>query len=331
MKIRNIIITAAVSLLLSSAVLAAGGESFAFLKLGVGTRATGLGCAYTSVADDASAIYYNPAGTANLNGMDLAAETYILSMDRSVNYLAAARSFNAGKGAYGAGIAWINYSAGANIEKRSTDSTDPESLFSDSSNIFIFNLSAKASDRLSLGGNFKFFYESLYNYRGTGVGFDVGGIFRIIEGLNAALDVANINSNIGWNDNSHQDQVPVGLTGGVSYRMRNIFGADGLNLLLSSDLGINTFSGFFQRFGAELNAGGIVSLRAGYNNALCLGAGINLKPSDEFSIKVDYAFITDTIEPGAFNHRLGVDLSYIFPGLRGGEMPRDGGWYNNDR
>src|ERR1035437_6997831 len=91
---KKTIFTAFIALMIPAAVLiAAGGDSFAFLKLGVGTRATGMGCAFTSIADDASAAYYNPAGTGKLQGLELMAETYILSFGRSVNYIATAKPF----------------------------------------------------------------------------------------------------------------------------------------------------------------------------------------------------------------------------------------------
>lgn len=38
----------------------------AFLKIGVGAKAVGLGEAFTAVADDATALFWNPAGLANL-------------------------------------------------------------------------------------------------------------------------------------------------------------------------------------------------------------------------------------------------------------------------
>ena len=41
-----------------------GTYSAQFLKIGVSARAAGMGSAYTAVANDATAIYWNPAGMA---------------------------------------------------------------------------------------------------------------------------------------------------------------------------------------------------------------------------------------------------------------------------
>jgi hypothetical protein len=41
---------------------AAGTTGLNFLKIGVGAKAVGMGEAFRAVADDASALYWNPAG-----------------------------------------------------------------------------------------------------------------------------------------------------------------------------------------------------------------------------------------------------------------------------
>lgn len=53
-----------------------GGERVAtnaggFLKIGVGAKAVGLGEAFTAVADDATTVFWNPAGLTNLTGREI--------------------------------------------------------------------------------------------------------------------------------------------------------------------------------------------------------------------------------------------------------------------
>lgn len=52
---------------------APGDTGFAFLKLGVGARAMALGSAYVALADDPTAIYWNPAGLAAISGTQVTA------------------------------------------------------------------------------------------------------------------------------------------------------------------------------------------------------------------------------------------------------------------
>ena len=63
-----IIITAAAQ---SAVAGEAGTSGFMFLRLGNGARPSGLAEAFTAVSDDASSIYYNPAGMANVEGLEL--------------------------------------------------------------------------------------------------------------------------------------------------------------------------------------------------------------------------------------------------------------------
>jgi hypothetical protein len=67
MKRTRVLLAALLSLLPTAARAAfssasRGTTTAQFLKLGVGARAVGLGEAYTAVADDATALYWNPAG-----------------------------------------------------------------------------------------------------------------------------------------------------------------------------------------------------------------------------------------------------------------------------
>ena len=48
-----------------------GNSGFVFLRLGNGARASGMGEAFTAVADGATSIYWNPAGMAGVEGVEL--------------------------------------------------------------------------------------------------------------------------------------------------------------------------------------------------------------------------------------------------------------------
>ena len=48
-----------------------GGQAGTFLRYGVGGRALGMGGAFVAVADDASGIYWNPAGLVGAKRIEL--------------------------------------------------------------------------------------------------------------------------------------------------------------------------------------------------------------------------------------------------------------------
>jgi hypothetical protein len=84
-----------------------GTDAATFLELGVGGRAMGMGGAYTAVADDATALYWNPAGLAQV---EKRAATFMhAAYLESTFYDYAAYAQNAGKlGAFGAGFQYLN-------------------------------------------------------------------------------------------------------------------------------------------------------------------------------------------------------------------------------
>jgi len=81
---------------------------FTFMKLGVGARPVGMAGAFTAVADDANALFWNPAGMALQP--DFQAGLTLMKMLRSVTYTAAGLVGPIGRG-FGAGIAGSYLSA----------------------------------------------------------------------------------------------------------------------------------------------------------------------------------------------------------------------------
>src|SRR5262245_14656355 len=63
-----------------------GKGAASYLGLGMGARALGLGGAYTAVAADASAIYWNPAGLSEMEHMEFFSGSASMDFDRSYYY-----------------------------------------------------------------------------------------------------------------------------------------------------------------------------------------------------------------------------------------------------
>src|SRR5262247_2580132 len=77
------------------------------LNIPVGARAIGMGEAYTAVADDASSLYWNPAGIAFLN-QSQAAFMYN-QLYNNLNYHNAALALPLENGGLGASISYLTY------------------------------------------------------------------------------------------------------------------------------------------------------------------------------------------------------------------------------
>ena len=98
-----------------------GGQAGAFLRLVAGVRADGVGGAFTAIANDASAGYWNPAGLAQINQAEIIASYHKLSLDRNFNFVSAAMPL----GRSGSiGLSWIGLSINS-LEARTGDSSTP--------------------------------------------------------------------------------------------------------------------------------------------------------------------------------------------------------------
>src|SRR5215470_15693040 len=64
-----------------------GTSSGGFLRIGVGARAVGMGETFVAVADDPSAIFWNPAGLASLQRRELAISYVQWPADVNYNHL----------------------------------------------------------------------------------------------------------------------------------------------------------------------------------------------------------------------------------------------------
>ena len=68
---KSLLILFCSSLLFGQQVSKTGTTAGQFLKLGVGSRAMALGGAFTAIANDASALYWNPSGLSRIKGSQI--------------------------------------------------------------------------------------------------------------------------------------------------------------------------------------------------------------------------------------------------------------------
>ena len=86
---------------------ALGTASGQFLKLAVGARAIGLGEAYGPVADDATAVYWNPAGLTQLDGRSATVMHAAYLQDIFYDFIGYGQKWGDGL-AFGAGVQYLN-------------------------------------------------------------------------------------------------------------------------------------------------------------------------------------------------------------------------------
>jgi hypothetical protein len=169
--------------------LAAGNPGFAFLNLGVGARAMGMGSAYVALADDPTALYWNPAGLAGAEGAQLIVMHNEWIQDFRQEFAGVSRQL--GKGTAGFGVSGFYTSE---MEKRD----DVGNLIGH----FGFNdfaVTGAYARRLPQGGAaglaVKFIREMIDQETATAVAFDLGGRLPLgSSGVSLGAAVQNVGS-----------------------------------------------------------------------------------------------------------------------------------------
>lgn len=172
--------------------LAPAARAASFHDLMPGAKAMGMGYAYTAVADDPYAMFFNPAGTANTPYSQIS--TSLGRMDSPVGTMAF------GSLAYLRPFEPVNSATvgSAYFIERQFDGGDQDVFllhYAQELRLADLNLSRP----LKLGANFKFLNVDRGSNGGSafGAGFDVGALLRSTFGLQAGLAVTDLTTNVG--------------------------------------------------------------------------------------------------------------------------------------
>jgi long-subunit fatty acid transport protein len=147
-----------------------------FLEIGVSARADGMGGAFISVADDASALYYNPAGLVQIPGRE--AVFTLVNYPADITYLFAGTTFPLSFGGV-LGFAFYGLSAG-DIPKTTYEYPLGVDGWTFGAKDYAFGVSYSRylTDRFSLGITVKLVDELYEEYRATGWAADVGTVYN---------------------------------------------------------------------------------------------------------------------------------------------------------
>ncbi len=203
----------------------AGTSAFPFLKINLGARAVGMGGAFTGLADDESALYYNPAGITSLEGRRFIAGYHNYFVDIQSGFLGYISRLT-DDAAFGGWVTYLNY--GEFIE---TDlGGEVIGDFSGGDLLAAFTVAYQQSPRLSLGATAKLIYERLHEFTATGVAADVGIRYVSDRGrFGAGLMLQNLGKQLSaLGEESYR--LPLTFRGGLFVRPR------AFPLLLAGDI-----------------------------------------------------------------------------------------------
>lgn len=304
-----------------------GGE---FIAIGVGGRALGMGGAYSALANDVTAGYWNPAGLSKLSYPQI-----ILMHDERfgglINYDYGAAAIPLGTNA---SLAFSTIRLGVDDIANTTGAWNdlnhngiPEDVEIDRSKISYYNsadwafylsYARKSNEKFSYGANLKLIRREQGVGSATGIGFDIGAQYQVSDKFAVGANLQDATTTlVAWSTGTN-DLISPTLKLGSAYMLDALGGrfAPAFDVDIrfehrqyASNAHIGNISFDFHS-GLEFDYQNLVAVRAGMSelSKLNLGAGIHLPKFD-----IDYSFAKfadEQISENTYNtHRISLTFT----------------------
>jgi len=319
----------------------------AFMENGGGARALALGGSFTSVANDASATFWNPAGLAHIPSRELMlmhSERFGDLVDRDfVSFVTPVNWSLLGGESGGLGISLIRLGVdnipftehltplldtngdGVVDDDEYTRILDPEiqsqiELKSDQELGLMVSYGERKGSWL-LGGTLKFVRQSVGSYSSMGIGADLGALRPEIWGnLDFGLKLQDITTTyLSWSTGSNEVIYPA-VVPGLSYNW--LFPSAGINILAATsfecrfenrgeaDQWSTGAMSVNSHWGLEVGFSRRVFVRGGFDSgfeAQDLTAGAGLYLHP---LVIDYAYAGDVLDIDEVTHRISLSVRF---------------------
>jgi hypothetical protein len=306
------------SLISAQKVTKTGTTAAKFLSIGIGPKANAMGGAFSSVSDDPSAIYWNPAGIVYSDQYQAIFTYTSMYADLKLNFFGVVIP-GGDIGSFAASVTALNY---GNMQVTTEDQPDGTGeTFSPGSYAFGLTYAKNVTEDFIVGATAKLVTENIYHSNATGVAFDIGTIFKTpFSGIRFASSITNFGTKMQMTGNDLLIRYNVDPTRAGSNNTTDAnIATDKFDLPLKLQIGVSRDFIFLedQRFtlavdgivpndnDQSVNVGGelalfddMISLRGGYKSlflkdsqeGLTFGVGLRYKRAGFIDIGIDYAF-----------------------------------------
>ena len=287
------------------------------MEIEVGSRAIGMGGAFVAIANDATAIYWNPAGLSRISKIEATLVHTNWLVGSNFDFVGVVLPLG-----YFGSIA-INVTSFSIDEMVVRTVQRPEGT---GEKFSVGDLSAGLSyaknltDRFSIGVNAKYISQRIWHMKATGVAFDIGTLFKTqFNDMIIGMSISNFGASLkmegkdvfvnydeapqfgGSNDRipayKLTDKFPLPLLFRVGLAM-DILNTNNSKLTIAIDAAHPNNNTEYVNLGMEYVFRSQVALRLGYKNLFTLdseegftaGVGTKLKLAGGVALKIDYAY-----------------------------------------
>jgi len=177
-----------------------GTSAAPFLSISQGARASAMGSAFVAIADDQSAIYWNPAGLAKLSGVGILVEHTKWIADIDYNFFAA--TYNLGD----FGTVGLSFLTSNMDEMKVTTIEEPEGTgetFSVSDAMVSLAYAINLTDNFAIGFNPKFVMQKIWKMTATAIAIDMGVQYVTpFDGAILAMSISNFGTKMKLDGNT---------------------------------------------------------------------------------------------------------------------------------
>lgn len=317
-----------------------GSDGGLVLKMPIGARATAMGGAFTGLANDLTAIYWNPAGVAALRDQDVDFEYAQAFGGITYDFIAASLPISSQYN-LAASAMFLNF---GNIPVTTILAQDGTgATFTASDLVLGLTFAGNLTDKFSFGLSGKYIRTGFYTLAASGLAFDVGTLYKTdFNGMTFGMDISNLGSQQQYSGQAlilpltytdpqsgnqlpssnypsvnatlptNQFSLPLLFRAGIAMDVLQASGVKDQKLNLAADF--VTFSDNPENVmvGAEYWWQDFVALRAGYtflNDEYNFSAGVGLKyETGTFEGTINYAY-NNTKDLGGLN-RIGVSMDF---------------------
>ncbi len=312
-----------------------GTHAAEFLVIGVGARAMAMGGAYAAVANDPSALYYNPAGIVWMDNIQIEVMHNEWLVDTDYDFIGATMPLPFWNSSIG--LSFIMFNFGEQPVRTPERPTGTGEFYSAASYSFAVTFATALTENFSFGLSGKYIQEKIWHAVGGGAALDLGIFYNTpYKGLRLGMSISNYGGELSLSGrdldttvdpdplNDGVWRVPVTYkTSGYPLPLLFRFGmsyeqylGDLGSVILATDLNHPSNSTESINLGVEYSYAGIFFLRAGYENlyeqdainGLTLGEGVDYFMPGLIRFRVDYAF--SDWGPFESAHRFSLGLTF---------------------
>lgn len=278
-----------------------------FLKIGVSARASGMGSAFTAVANDATSIYWNPAGMVEMTRTAVTLNSVVWPADIDIYFAGAVFTTPYFPGTFGLSARALTMDP---QKERTIYMPEGTGRYFDAGDMsFGLSYAMYFTDRFSAGVTTHFIHMGLADRSVETVAVDFGLIYRIgIRGMKIGMLVQSLGSEVNFDDRS--SKLPTLFKVGLSV---DAYRRGAHALLATGEFSHPSDNKERMNVGMEYMFNEFFYLRSGYNidydvQGLAWGVGFRLDTSQTSDIGLDYAW--EDLNYLGQVHRITLNFSY---------------------